>query len=267
MSPPVSEDTDDGRRSVGMGGGAGRGKPVNGNMQPFPQQQQQPPGSSQGRRPPTRPARDEQGASELAEVRNGLSDAEGSQDLRQRMKSPEGTRSRSPTNMIAADRSMSPTGGALGQAANAAALALARGGGAQGRSPSPGGAPSDAFVYKTGQINGFAAINGRVSPSIARPGSAGNIAADLVRDVRAKDAELEQLRRREQWMRAALSKATKAGFSWNDLSIDEDELKDHDIDNAESRKLVDLAFKLKQERAALQVSFKNDFDPAEINLS
>ncbi len=73
--------------------------------------------------------------------------------------------------------------------------------------------------------------------------------------MRTKEAELEQLRRREQWMRAALTKASKAGFSWNDLGINEkDEVNGHEVENTEARKLLELAFRLKQERATLQVS-------------
>jgi hypothetical protein len=41
----------------------------------------------------------------------------------------------------------------------------------------------------------------------ARASSAGNITANLICDVRARDAELETLRRLEAWMKAALVQA------------------------------------------------------------
>jgi hypothetical protein len=89
---------------------------------------------------------------------------------------------------------------------------------------------------------------------VARPGSTSNIAADLVRDLRTKDAELETLRKRETWMRAALSKASKAGFSWTDIPVDDaDDIKATESENADIKKLLELAFKLKQDRASLQV--------------
>ncbi|KAG8820102.1 Negative regulator of mitotic exit [Serendipita sp. 401] len=113
------------------------------------------------------------------------------------------------------------------------------------RSPSPPG----AFIKQP--PNG----TGRISPAVGRPGSTSNIAGDLVRDLRAKDAELETMRRRETWMRAALSKANKAGFSWNDIPVDDgDDIKGSEPETNEAKKLLDLAFKLKQERASLQAS-------------
>jgi hypothetical protein len=242
MSPPVSSDTDDGRH--GVSGGGSRVKAPNGGMQPFPNQ---PAANPNGKRPPTRPPRDEQGANDLAEVRTGMSDVEGAQNLRQQMKSPEQmVRSKSPTNM---SRAMSPPNG-TSTAQNVATIAMARGV-IGARSPSPGGGnPSDPFVYGATAPK---SLNGRTSPVVGRPGSSGHIAADLIRDMRTKDAELETLRRRETWMRAALSRASKAGFSYNDIQSDDGDEMRHEPESNDARKLLDLAFRLKQERAALQV--------------
>lgn len=248
-SPPVSSDTDTDRRGMSPVGN-GRIKLQNGTMQPFPTNQepeQRPPGSRDGKRPPARPPRDEYGASELAAVRKGPYEGE-------RVMSPE-ARSKSPTNM--GSRAMSPTNGipATQRDMTNAMLSRSGAGTVQARSPSPGAAPSDAFVYnKSAGINGIP--NGRVSPVVGRPGSQSNIAADLIRDLRAKE-ELEVLKRREQWMRAALSKAAKAGFSWNDLGVEEgdDAFRGLENEGGEARKLVESVFRLKQERASLQVLF------------
>ncbi|KAG8784382.1 Negative regulator of mitotic exit [Serendipita sp. 405] len=52
-----------------------------------------------------------------------------------------------------------------------------------------------------------------------------------------------------------LSKANKAGFSWNDIPVDDgDDIKGSEPETNEAKKLLDLAFKLKQERASLQAS-------------
>lgn len=243
MSPPLGSDTDDSKQEPGRV----KSPP---NMQPFPNQTQMTLPSAAGKRPPTRPPRDEQGAADLGMVRGGLSDAEDPRILAQRGVAIADTRSKSPTNIAGGQRVMSPPNG----------QSSIRG----ARSPSP---PGDAFVYPSKGPNGQGPVTGRVSPMHApghsightRPGSQSNIAADVVRDLRAKEAELETLRRRETWMRAALSKASKAGFSWNDLPFDgegEGDNARHEASSEDARRLIDLAFRLKQERAALQVSVR-----------
>lgn len=243
VSPPVSSDTEDGRRGMSPVGGSRINNGMQMQMQPFPNPAAANPSS---KRPPTRPPRDEIGANDLAEVRIGTSDAEG-QDPRLKKQNPDNVnRSKSPTQQFG--RSMSPTGPnsmGIGRNANTA------------RSPSPV-VPSDAFT-KPGQMNGYGSDRG--SPAVGRPGSTSNIAADLVQnlrqmetDLRQRDAELETLRKRETWMRAALSKASKAGFSWSDIPVDDDDDRTHEPETSDARKLVDLAFRLKQERATLQAS-------------
>jgi hypothetical protein len=77
--------------------------------------------------------------------------------------------------------------------------------------------------------------------------------------LKQKEAELEAAKQRETWMRAALSKASKAGFVWDtDLALAEGdaELLPR-VDGAESsddmRKLGDLVLALKRDRARIQV--------------
>ena len=68
----------------------------------------------------------------------------------------------------------------------------------------------------------LASANGIIVHS-TKAGSASSITTDLIRDVKARDAELETLRRREAWMRAALAQALHAGFVYvNASSSDED---------------------------------------------
>jgi hypothetical protein len=69
----------------------------------------------------------------------------------------------------------------------------------------------DAQNYGQQQPN-LTSANGFTSVQSTKAGSAGNITTDLIRDVKARDAELETLRRREAWMKAALAQALHAGF-------------------------------------------------------
>ena len=80
----------------------------------------------------------------------------------------------------------------------------------------------DAQNYVQQQPN-LASANGFTSAHGTKPGSVGVVTTDLIRDVKARDAELETLRRREAWMKAALAQALHAGFVYvNASSGDED---------------------------------------------
>jgi len=166
---------------------------------------------------------------------------------------------------VTATRAMSPTQGLNGTVSpgsgglpiNAAAQRV-RNGVSGARSPSPGmdrGAPpADAFKYK-----------GSSSPITAqRPGSTGNITADLVRDVRAKEGELETMKRREAWLRAALTRAKKDGFALVDAEPDDGQEAVEDYANEDMKRISELALKLKQERSKIQVRF-SVMDPTSCN--
>ena len=57
------------------------------------------------------------------------------------------------------------------------------------------------------QQSNLASANG-ITVHNMKAGSASNITTDLIRDVKARDVELETLRHREAWMRAALAQRT-----------------------------------------------------------
>jgi len=99
-------------------------------------------------------------------------------------------------------------------------------------------------------VNGFPPSGGH-----SQHGSSSNINADLLK---AKEAELESLKRREQWMKAALSQATKVGFVWQDGELDEDNVgswSDGGGGDGNMRLLAETIIKMKQERAKIQVCF------------
>lgn len=116
------------------------------------------------------------------------------------------------------------------------------------------GRASPIVNYSTLQQNGSSpALNGGFPRG--GNGSVGSVAADLVKDLKAKDMELDGLKRQMSWMKEALSKATKAGYVLSDRQATPDlivggvgGLEGSDNDRAE------LLFKFKQFRAEVQAA-------------
>ena len=158
--------------------------------------------------------------------------------------SPDGGRAKSP-----ASRAVSPTQGPdvydpTGPQASLASVMMARNG-AGARSPSPNidrsRGPADAF-YKPASptMNGF-----------AKPGSTGNVMADLIRDLKDREAEIEAMKKKESWMKAALLKAERSGFIYAET---EEELSSRaDDDDIDGRKVTEMVINLKQLKAKIQV--------------
>ncbi|KIJ46380.1 hypothetical protein M422DRAFT_66743 [Sphaerobolus stellatus SS14] len=180
----------------------------------------------------------------------------------ERTASPDPGRAKSPGGGSApASRAISPTQqGSIVQAPNMAAVAAAAmpRGVLSARSPSPNvdrsQPPPDAFYNHGGKSptvqNGF--VNGHHRPGSTRPGSGGSVVMDMLKQ---KEVELETAKRRETWMRAALTKATKAGFVWDtDLALNESDQDPGFIDeiSEEPQKLADLVLALKRDRARIQ---------------
>ncbi|EJD51777.1 hypothetical protein AURDEDRAFT_111391 [Auricularia subglabra TFB-10046 SS5] len=190
--------------------------------------------------PPTRPRRGDE--------TYGLSDSEGPASTPDRARSPEMGRSgaRSPSQLGPGGRAVSPTQGMNG-APSAAQRARNGINAANARSPSPvverAIAPQDAFRIAKGGTN---------SPVAGRPGSTGNATADLVRDLRAKEGEVDALKRREAWLRAALARAKKEGFVLVDAEPEEGQEPVDDYASEEMKRVGDAVLKLKQERAKIQ---------------
>ena len=90
-------------------------------------------------------------------------------------------------------------------------------------------------------VNGFAHT---------KSGSTGNVTADLLRDMKEKDAEMEAMKKREAWMKAALAKATRSGFVYADGESLGNDADDEDID---SRRVAEMVITLKHVKAQIQV--------------
>lgn len=168
---------------------------------------------------------------------------------RERTLSPE-VRARSPTG-----RATSPNGEQYDAQPplNMASVAIARNGGTV-RTPSPTvdrSKGTDTLFTKPGSPtvpNGFGHQK--------KPSSTGNLTADLIRDLKEKEIEMEVLKKREAWMKAALAKATRSGFVYADT---EEELTSRvENDDIDGRKVAELVVNFKQLKAQLQVGFSYD---------
>ena len=95
-------------------------------------------------------------------------------------------------------------------------------------------------------MNGYAR-----PPSRTGNGSVGNVTADLLKDIKAKDAELESTRKQLAWMREALCKAAKMGYVYAEKQ--DDMVVNVDAEDMSSRD-TDLILKFKSFKAQIQVN-------------
>jgi hypothetical protein len=92
-------------------------------------------------------------------------------------------------------------------------------------------------------VNGFSLVHG------SKSGSTGDVSADLIRDLKTRDAELEALRRRQAWMKAALVQACHAGFVYVNASPGDE---DRGIPD-DQPKIAEAVITLKQLHGSIQV--------------
>lgn len=112
--------------------------------------------------------------------------------------------------------------------------------------------PADAF-YQPRSPTIASAMNS-VSGH-GRQGSLSGIAgADLMREMKAREVEIDGMKRRERWLKAELARAAKAGFAVQSISNEPTlALEDFGSEESDARKLADALIGLKKERARLQV--------------
>ncbi|ESK98105.1 cell polarity protein [Moniliophthora roreri MCA 2997] len=107
--------------------------------------------------------------------------------------------------------------------------------------------PTTANGFRPGSRNGH----------VGGGGSVGNVTAELVRDLKVKEMELEGARRQISWMKEALGKATKAGFVYVGRSgspLVDDREEDQVEESASVGSNKELLFKFKQFKAQIQVA-------------
>ena len=176
--------------------------------------------------------------------------------MRERTVSPDQqTRAKSPAQGSVASRGVSPSSN-TGHAPNMIGVSM----GINGRSspavtgrasPSTGRASPVIERPKPGGGGGEGMTNGLVRPgSRTGNGSGENVAADLLRDLKAKDVELDSVKRQVVWMKEALAKATRAGY----VHMDREGSPDLADDGTQESRYTELALKFKQFRAQMQVS-------------
>lgn len=234
MSPNAGEPQDP-RRAMSP---IGAKKPNGMVVQPFPV-------NGLGSSKPKRPRR------EVDEDLLGTDDGHGTDatasDSAHRAPSPEqpAARAKSPGSLRAASPGSQGSGDAQ-QASIAARL--------QARSPSPNiertKPPSDAFYggVRSPTANGFPNVRPGSSTGMVA-GSTGNITADLIRDLKTKESEVDAMRNREVWMKATLLKASQSGFVYEDRDEGDWGLV------RDEQKIADLVLNFKQFRAKIQVRF------------
>jgi hypothetical protein len=106
----------------------------------------------------------------------------------------------------------------------------------------------DAPNYGQLQSN-LTSVNGFTAAHSTNAGSTSDVSADLLRDLKTRDAELETLRRRQAWMKAALVQACHAGFIYVNASPGDD---DRGVTD-EQPKIAEAVITLKQLHGSIQV--------------
>lgn len=220
---PLQSDVED-RRALSPNGS---NKPVNGIVPPA--------GVTKA---PMRPRREddhvdltEPPAKEVLSTRRATSPE---QPLQDRAKSPH----------TAGSRAVSPTGTDIGQAPNMASMTMNGLGGRVSPIIDRSKPPPDGFFPTGGSptVNGFTHHH-----SSSRQGSVSNVTSDLLRDLKAKEVELEGVRRQMIWMKEALVKASRSGYVYTDKDGGQLE------DSVESQN-TELLLQFKQFKAQMQTA-------------
>jgi hypothetical protein len=99
------------------------------------------------------------------------------------------------------------------------------------------------------QQSNVASVNGLTPGHGTKNGSTGSVTADLNRDLKIRESELEALRRREAWMKAMLAQASHAGFVYINASPGDE---DRGLTD-EHPKIAEAVITLKQLHGRIQV--------------
>jgi len=93
-------------------------------------------------------------------------------------------------------------------------------------------------------------MNGYVRPpSRTGNGSVSNVAADLLKEIKSKDAELESAKKQVAWMKEALGKAVKMGY----LYAEKEGPDVTDTEDVSSNRDADIILRFKSFKAQIQV--------------
>jgi hypothetical protein len=236
MSPNAqyTSDSEEVRRAMSPQGTRASIKPANGLVQqPFPNH------ASEKRPPRSRDGHVPDDGTEAG------GDAGGVRERAYTPDQPGNVRVKSP-----ASRATSPNGEPYAppglQQPNIASIVAGSTNGSLARSPSPKLPPYQAPMSSSPTPP---TISGSFSP----PGSIAIVTADLIRDLKAKEAEMEEMKKREAWMKLALTKATGAGFVYEDTEAEALGLGDIGEGKDDEKRMREMAAKFKQFKAGIQV--------------
>ncbi|KAI0257057.1 hypothetical protein BJV78DRAFT_1159906 [Lactifluus subvellereus] len=186
----------------------------------------------------------------------GEDDGEGSAEsaIRERALSPDQARARSPPA-----RAASPTGPVsieslvkiVQHQRSESPMVVDR-----ERAKSPRAKSPDAQQSNLASVNGFTPAHG------TKAGSTGNVTAELIRDLKARETELETLRRREAWMKAMLAQASHAGFVYANASPGDE---DYGLTD-EQPKIAEAVISLKQLHGRIQASLTEQARNASLRI-
>ena len=175
---------------------------------------------------------------------------------RERAMSPEQqhilqSRARSPTAV--GSRAVSPSSGSESQAPNMMGVSMALNGVTGRASPAVDRSkpPVDGFYSPSASPT----VNGYHHHSASRQGSVGNVTADLLREIKAREGDMEAMRRQMLWMREALVKASRAGYIYTEKDGNQEDLSLESSDGVN----VELLLRFKQFKAYMQVSGRHQF--------
>ncbi|KAF8560199.1 hypothetical protein OG21DRAFT_1429725 [Imleria badia] len=283
MSPTGPQsDAEDPRRAMSPPGTRPGTRTPNGMITPTPAQNlvsMSNPSTNTKVKAPVRPRRDEEetlGTDDGHTTDTGVTSESangGSTGTRATERAPTPTdpqmqaqRARSPTSFGIAGRAMSPVGGSndshgqQGQPATMTSVAMNMNGNLAARSPSPvvdrSKPPLDAFYQSSPSAtplnNPYTHSHGH---SQQKFGSTGNVTADLIRDYKAKEMEVEMLRKREAWMKTALLKASRSGF----VQVDEELFEAENLNlgasaSDEQTKMADMILNFKHFKTQIQTT-------------
>ena len=110
--------------------------------------------------------------------------------------------------------------------------------------------PADAFYNPR---SGSPLVNGYVRPPSRTGtgnGSVSNVTADLLKEIKVKDTEMESAKKQIMWMKEALSKATKMGYVYAEREEIDSPSSSEGVPGSEHAELV---FKFKSFKAQIQV--------------
>ena len=283
MSPTGPQsDTEDLRRAISPPGIRPGTRTPNGMITPASAQNlvsMSNPGTNTKVKAPVRPRRDEEetlGTDDGHTTDTGVTSESanaGSTGTRSTERAPTPTdpqvqaqRAKSPASFGITGRAMSPVGGSIdglgqqGQPTTITSVAMSMNGNLAARSPSPvidrSKPPLDAFYQSspsaTPLSNSYTHSHGH---SQQKFGSTGNVTADLIRDYKAKEMEVEMLHKREAWMKTALLKASRSGFVQVDEELfDAENFKLGASAHDEQSKMADIILNFKHFKTQIQVN-------------